>query len=133
MPFRGCYVILTPEYRQLGCLPANQFIPALMEHLEEHYYAGGLDNIATVLTELAESLDARVLSSIAKLSPLAWSQRLGYLLERLGEAGLAEGLAEYIERLKPVPVPLSVSQPHKGVRQIARWRLFPNETIDSEA
>ena len=211
MPFRGFYVILTPEYRQLGCLPANQFVPALMEHLEEPYYAalltaaehhgaahhrpqvfqvvtlrtrpritcgsvqidfiarknvalmptrnfktprgylkvstpevtafdivgyphyaGGLDNIATVLTELAESLDAGVLASIAKLSPVAWSQRLGYLLELIGEAGLAEGLAEYIEQRKPVPVSLSVSQPHKGVRQIARWRLFPNEKVDPE-
>ncbi len=36
------------------------------------HYAGGLDNIATVLTELAESLDAGVLASIAKLSPVAW-------------------------------------------------------------
>ncbi|TLU55839.1 MAG: hypothetical protein FDX02_02320 [Chlorobium sp.] len=212
MPFRGFYVILTPEYRQLGCLPANQFIPALMAHLEEPYYAGlltaaehhgaahhrpqvfqvvtqrtrpgitcgsirvdfiarknvalmptmdfktsrgylkvsipevtafdivgypnragGLDNIATVLTELAESLDASTLASIAKLSPAAWSQRLGYLLELLGEAGLAEGLAEYIEHRKPVPVPLSVSQPHNGVQQIARWRLFLNEKIDPDA
>ena len=39
MPFRGFYVILTPEYRKLGCLPANQFIPALMEHLVAPYYA----------------------------------------------------------------------------------------------
>jgi len=211
MPFRGFYVILTPEYRKLGCLPANQFIPALMEHLaapyyaalltaaEHHgaahhrpqvfqvvtlrtrpritcgsvqidfiarknvalmptrnfktprgylkvstpevtafdivgypHYAGGLDNIATILTELAESLDAVVLASIAKLSPVAWSQRLGYLLELIGEAGLAEGLAEYIEQRKPVPVPFSVSQPHKGVRKIARWRLFPNEKIEPE-
>ena len=29
-PARGFYVIVPPEYRALGCLPAEQFIPALM-------------------------------------------------------------------------------------------------------
>lgn len=211
MPSRGFYVIVTPEYRNLGCLPANHFIPALMEHLQEPYYAGlltaaehhgaahhrpqsfqvivsrtrpgitcggvridfvarknvrempsqdfktprgylkvstpevtafdlagyphhsgGLDNIATVLAELAESLDAAKLASIAELSPIAWSQRLGYLLELVGEAELAEGLAEYITRKDAVPVPLSPSQPFKGVRQEPRWRLLPNEKVEPE-
>ena len=40
----------------------------------------------------------------------AWSQRLGYLLELIGEAELAEGLAEYIEQRKPVPVPALLRQ-----------------------
>ena len=211
MPFRGFYVIVTPEYRKLGCLPANQFIPALMEHLDVSYYAGlltaaehhgaahhrpqafqvvirrtrpgiicgnvrvdfivrknvsamptmdfktprgylkvstpeatafdlagyphhagGLDNTATVLTELAEALDAAKLVALAILSPVAWSQRLGYLLELVGEAGLAEGLAEFIEVRNPVTVPLSPSQPHKGVRQDSRWRLLPNEKVEPE-
>lgn len=39
-PVRGFYVILPPEYRPLGCLPADQFIPALMAHQEKPYYAG---------------------------------------------------------------------------------------------
>ena len=39
-PVRGIYVIVPPEYRQLGCLPADQFIPALMRHFETPYYAG---------------------------------------------------------------------------------------------
>jgi predicted transcriptional regulator of viral defense system len=211
MPFRGFYVIVTPEYRKLGCLPANQFIPSLMDHLEVTYYAGlltaaehhgaahhrpqafqvvirrtrpgivcgnvrvdfvvrknvsamptmnfktprgylkvstpeatafdlagyphhagGLDNAATVLAELAESLDAAKLAAIADLSPVAWSQRLGYLLELVGVAGLAEGLAEFIDARNPVTVPLSPSQPHKGVRQDSRWRLLPNEQVEPE-
>lgn len=40
MPFRGFHVIVPPEYRTLGCLPADQFIPQLMEHLQVAYYAG---------------------------------------------------------------------------------------------
>jgi len=211
MPYRGFYVIVPPEYRKMGCLPANQFIPLLMDHLKEPYYAGmltaaehygaahqrpqafqvllqharpdiicgdvridfiirknaalmpvqdfktprgyvkvstpevtafdltgyphhagGLDNTATVLSELAESLDGGKLAEIAALSPIAWSQRLGYLLDLIGEAGLADGLAEYVVKRKPVSTPLSPSQPYSGVQMVARWRLMPNEKVEPE-
>ena len=39
-PARGFYSIIPPEYRSLGSLPADQFIPALMNHLSLSYYAG---------------------------------------------------------------------------------------------
>ena len=39
-PARGFYVIVPPEYRRLGCLPADQFVPALMEHMSAPYYVG---------------------------------------------------------------------------------------------
>lgn len=39
-PARGFYVIVPPEYQSLGCLPADQFIPALMDQLKQPYYAG---------------------------------------------------------------------------------------------
>jgi predicted transcriptional regulator of viral defense system len=38
-PFRGFHVIVPPEYRRLGSLPADQFVPQLMQHLREPYYA----------------------------------------------------------------------------------------------
>src|SRR5688572_25487187 len=37
-PYRGFHVITPPEYRRLGCLPPEQFVPQLMEHLGEPYY-----------------------------------------------------------------------------------------------
>jgi len=37
-PHRGFHVIVPPEYRRLGCLPADQFVPQLMKHLGETYY-----------------------------------------------------------------------------------------------
>ncbi len=37
LPHRGFYVVVPPEYRRLGCLPAEQFIPQLMSHLGEPY------------------------------------------------------------------------------------------------
>ncbi len=39
-PARGFYVNVPPEYRSLGCLPADQFIPALMVHKQLSYYVG---------------------------------------------------------------------------------------------
>lgn len=39
-PARGYYAIVPPEYRALGCPPAEQWIPSLMERLGMHYYAG---------------------------------------------------------------------------------------------
>jgi predicted transcriptional regulator of viral defense system len=39
-PARGFYVIVPPEYRSLGSLPADQFVPGLMERLGLAYYAG---------------------------------------------------------------------------------------------
>jgi len=39
-PLRGFYVIVPPEYRSLGCLPPEQFIPNLMQSLNLPYYVG---------------------------------------------------------------------------------------------
>jgi hypothetical protein len=39
-PARGYYVVVPPEYHALGCLPAEQFVPSLMERLGLRYYAG---------------------------------------------------------------------------------------------
>jgi len=39
-PARGFYVIIPPEYQILGCLPAEYFIPYLMEYWKtKKYYA----------------------------------------------------------------------------------------------
>jgi predicted transcriptional regulator of viral defense system len=37
-PAKSFYVIVPPEYRSLGCLPAEQFIPDLMKWLKLPYY-----------------------------------------------------------------------------------------------
>ncbi len=37
---KGYYLILTPEFRRLGCLPPDYFIDDLMQHLQQKYYVG---------------------------------------------------------------------------------------------
>lgn len=46
--------------------------------------AGGLDNIATVLTDLGEKIDGEQLAALSAAAERAVVQRLGYLLDRLG-------------------------------------------------
>jgi predicted transcriptional regulator of viral defense system len=44
-------------------------------------HCGGINNVATVLAELAEKINGKRLIAAAKLSPIAWVQRLGHLLD----------------------------------------------------
>lgn len=211
MPYKGFYVIVPPEFRDMGCLPASHFIPYLMGHLGERYYAGilsaaeyhgaahhhpqvfqivvarnrsgivcrkvrvefvarknmekvpiedvktprgylkistpaatafdlvgyphhaaGLDNVATILAELHEKIDGVALANIAKLSPIAWSQRLGYLLDLVGAKDKAEGLEEFVTLKKPVPTPLVPSQSFHGISPLKRWHILVNAKVEAE-
>jgi len=211
-PARGFYVIVPPEYRRLGCLPADQFIPALMEHLGLRYYAallsaaqyygaahhrpqefqvalarnrrpiscgavrvsfiarkriadvpvrsfntprgtilvstveataidlvgyaphaGGLDQVATILSELAERIDPQRLPDAAQTAPMPWAQRLGYLLEFVGAAEKAAQLKAYVlEKARDV-TPLLPAAPHKDAKRSADWKLYVNAAVEAEA
>jgi predicted transcriptional regulator of viral defense system len=45
-PTRGLYVVIPPEYRSWGALPADWFIDALMNHLGRRYYVALLSAAA---------------------------------------------------------------------------------------
>lgn len=209
-PSRGFYVIVPPEYKSLGCLPADQFIPQLMEHLHLRYYAGllsaaqyygaahqrpqefqvftaksrrpikcgkvrvsfiarkqikqvttrpfntprgmlavsspeataidlagypdhtgGLEQSATVLSELAEQIDPDKLVAAAQSAPVPWAQRLGYLLS-LGEGHEITGpLKHYVQSKAREYVPLALYGEKDGQR--ARdWKLIINEDVEPE-
>lgn len=210
-PHRGFHVIVPPEYRRLGCLPADQLVPRLMEHLGLAYYAalltagrhhgaahqqpqvfqvvvaqnrppiacgevrvsfvarrnaaevptvrlntprghlevstpeatafdlvgypgraGGLDNVATVLAELAERLDPAALASLASLSPVPWAQRLGYLLEQVGAADRTGPLAEHVASVVNETTALVPSAPAGGAPYDKRWRLLANVEVEAD-
>jgi hypothetical protein len=44
-PRRGFYVVVPPEYRAAGSLPASWFIDDLMRYLDQPYYVGLLANV----------------------------------------------------------------------------------------
>jgi predicted transcriptional regulator of viral defense system len=216
-PARGFYVIVPPEYRSLGCLPADQFIPALMKSLNQPYYAGlltaaqyhgaahqrpqefqvflekrrlpiacgkvrvafmirkrlpkvpvqslntprgtlvvstpeatavdlvgyqhqagGLDQVATVLSELAERIDPEKLAAAAATAPVPWGQRLGYLLERVGAGEKVARLKEYVRARAHESVPLLPNAPKEGGarRQKAQrnedWKLYINAEVEPD-
>ena len=60
--------------------------------------AGRLDNVATVPSDLAEEMAADKLLEAARLSPVSWSQRVGYLLELGGQGELAQALGPFAGR-----------------------------------
>lgn len=210
-PARGFYVIVPPEYRSLRCLPADQFIPALMERQGLAYYAGllsaaqyygaahyrpqafqvvlaknrrpikcgavrviciarkrleevpvrnfntprgtirvstpeataidlagyqrhagGLDQVATILSELAEKLDASLLPAAAATAPMPWAQRLGYLLEEVGAADKAEALKAYVREHAREYTPLLPGVPENTIRRAADWKLHVNAAVEAE-
>jgi len=95
-------------------------------------HCAGLDNVATVLAELTEKIDAERLSELAELSPIAWVQRLGYLIELVGTQEKAEGIAEYIAQKRPVRTPLAPAIGIKGARMDSRWRVFVNTRVEPD-
>ncbi len=210
-PARGFYVIVPPEYRSLGCLPADQFIPELMGRLNLSYYAGlltaaqyhgaahhrpqefqvflstarrflecgpvrvafitrkrlgevpvqrfntprgvihvstpeatavdlvgyhhhasGLDQVATILSELAERIDSRKLVAAAKTAPVTWAQRLGYLLERVGAGQTVGALKKYVEQASCRPALLLNESPGQGSHRAADWNLIVNADVEAE-
>lgn len=210
-PARGFYVIVPPEYRSLGCLPADQFIPALMEYRKLRYYAallsaaqyhgaahhrpqefqvavasnrrpiscgsvrasfiarrriaavplqrfntprgtilasspegtavdlvgyerraGGLDNVATVLSELAEHLDPERLLAAARTAPVPWAQRLGYLLELLGAAERAAPLKAHVQRNVRQIATLLPAVGHEHAPRSDAWRLRINVDVEPD-
>jgi predicted transcriptional regulator of viral defense system len=210
-PARGFYVIVPPEYRSLGCLPADQFIPTLMKRQGLSYYAGllsaaqyhgaahhrpqefqvflaksrrpiqcgavrvafmarkrimevpvqsfntprgtilvstpeatavdligyqhhagGLDQVATVLSELAERIDPDKLAAAAGFAPVPWAQRLGYLLENVGAHDKTAPLKAYVRKHARQSVPLMPTAPHEPSRRDKDWKLYVNAYVEAE-
>lgn len=91
--------------------------------------AGHLSNIATVLAELAERVDGQALVGVAELVRLPDVQRLGYLLDAIGERDLADPLAGWLGSRKPRVIPLLSRGPTKAEID-ERWRVRPNAELE---
>jgi predicted transcriptional regulator of viral defense system len=95
-------------------------------------HCGGLDNVATVLAELHEKIDASRLVEAAGLSPITWAQRLGFLMDLVGGQEKATGLASYIRDKAPVRALLVPARSVKGAKMDSRWRLFVNAKVEAD-
>ena len=96
--------------------------------------AGSIDHVATVLSELAERLDAKRLLAVAKKDGEApVIQRLGYLLDRIGHRELTSGLVRLVDRAAPKFVRLEPSSSEAVSERDERWRVLVNTSIEVEA
>ena len=95
---------------------------------------GGINRVATVLAELAESIqpnafDANLLQHV----PVTALQRLGYLLDKVFDnQPLANALYTALQNNKATlfRIPLKASAPAKGFASDDRWKVIVNTTIE---
>lgn len=93
--------------------------------------SGGLDNVATVLGELADKIDGRELcATVKRHGDVRVAQRLGWLLDHAGEKPLAKQLVPLVSG---APVRrLDPAAPPDGARVSRKWRLLVNAHVEAE-
>jgi predicted transcriptional regulator of viral defense system len=93
--------------------------------------AGHLGNVATVLQELAEKLDAKRLLAVARKDiEIAHVQRLGHLLDAVGAASAAKLIAAWISEQRPRRVLLRPGSRRPIREEDPRWRVSVNEHVE---
>jgi len=95
--------------------------------------AGYLDNAVTVLDELVERMQPEALAKCARAQPLPDAQRVGYLLQELGQEELAESLFQAIvgQRIRTI---LLAPRRARGRRKAdPRWGVIPNWSLAANA
>lgn len=116
-------------YAQVSTPEATTF--DLMTYSE---YAGGMSNVATVLSELCEKLDPNKLKEIALQAPnISSIQRVGYVFDRiLEEERFANPLQKVVKKRAKAIIPLVASGSRKGVPIDYKWNLFINEKVEPD-
>jgi len=99
------------------------------------YYqdVGYYGNVATVLSELANTMKAQSLVSAAKSGvELAVVQRLGYLLELVEKHKLADSLHDWLSTKSPRVTSLRTDLDSKESPLNRRWLLHINEHVEAD-
>ena len=93
--------------------------------------AGFLDNVGTVLRDLAERINGEALIEAARGEvELAHVQRLGFLLDFVGGEDLTAPLAEWVRDQRPRATPLRAGWGTTGARRDGRWLVLVNQEIE---
>jgi predicted transcriptional regulator of viral defense system len=125
------HTIITEVKTETGTMKVSTPEATALDLLRYYSSAGGLNNVATVLAELAENIDLRHLVRAAHLDgELAYAQRLGYILELVGVSKPARLLAKWIKERNPAITPLRPGKTTKGCPIDQRWHVAINEKIE---
>lgn len=104
-----------------------------MDLINYPWQSGGLNHVATVLAELAETMDKDKLVQLAKKSKQpAWIQRLGYILTIVGHSELANGLKNTLQHKKKRVIPLNSDLPMTNYPRDHNWQIAINMKIESD-
>jgi predicted transcriptional regulator of viral defense system len=103
-----------------------------------HYIAqaGYLNNVATMLVELAEKIDPNKLLIAAKNETLTIVQRTGYLFTRYtahANSNITQPLLQWLKKQKIHPAPLRNDKPiNKNTSKNHEWQIYENETVEAD-
>ncbi|MDP2182402.1 MAG: type IV toxin-antitoxin system AbiEi family antitoxin [Actinomycetota bacterium] len=92
--------------------------------------SGGWSNVASVLQELAERIQPDALRAVARLRKTPEIQRLGYLLDRVGQPRLADPLLRVLGSRRYRPVALAPDAPPIEKAAASPWRVIPNVEVE---
>ncbi len=102
-------------------------------------HSGGLNHIATVLSELIEAIDANKLITLAQIvKEKVWLQRLGFILENIEtmnekkQNNLINKIKDYLSDKMKRFMPLEASIPITGHPRNKKWYIIENTNIESD-
>jgi hypothetical protein len=95
--------------------------------------AGYLDHVASVISELAPSLDSpKLLKAVRLIEDVPNTQRLGHILDQLRMRHLSDPIHKWIEHQGPRPIPLRTGLRITKAREDRRWHLLISRPIEIE-
>ncbi len=117
-----------------GMLPVSTPGATAIDLVRYSRQIGGLDTVLTVLTELVESIQPEPLAmAAAKESETAQIQRLGWLLDHLGQTTLADAIHAVLPPQKSLArAPLDSGAPRTGSITGNRWRILENAQPEAD-
>lgn len=102
-------------------------------------HAGGINNIATVLSELIESINVHKLIELAEnMDERHQLQRLGYIIEKIDviddniKKTIMDALIEYVSSHVKSYAPLAPNISRIGHPRCRRWKIIENTDFESD-
>ena len=92
---------------------------------------GGLDNVASVLSRARRDAERRKLLEAARLCPIVWSQRLGYLLDWPSHR-TCDVLADHVRRRQRRSRRWCARRSMTGAPRAERWKLAVNASVEPD-
>ncbi len=96
------------------------------------HQSGHLNNVATVLSELAEVMNPEKIAMAANHMSIRYSQRLGYILDALGFESLTEQLYKTVVTKSITYTPLRLDTENRVIEKNKKWHVLVNEILETD-